>query len=461
MAVEEPTGSSDSVGDAEPDVGPLGRRYLDLLAVERRLDAEMADALSELDASGEWGLDGSATCQAWLRQHGRMTASAASGRVKTARRLRLLPRTAEAFAAGEISSDHVRVIANGTDLAESLGPYDEIDPDRAAQLVADGEEIFVEAARKLDPGRLRKVVTHWRHAVEPQVVVADETTAVCRRKLHMSQTLEGRFVLDGELDPEGGALVKTALDSLMNPDPVDGPRRTASRQRADALVELARQNLDSGQLPTSGGEKPHLSVLVPLETLEARSGHARSGIRQRRTAQRRSRPSPCLRRRYQSHHHRRNKPGPRRRTTNPHHSAGHPPCTDRTRPWLCLARMRPTARLVRRPPHRALGQRRHDIARQHRARLPSTPHQAPRTPLAGETHRRREARGGPAMSTWRRRDVASTRRRGATGSAGRLPTHLSRRVIAQAHEKAHEKEHEKEHAGDDGNERGRRARSAQ
>ncbi len=278
MAVEEPAEDFDSAGESDPGeetrsgVGPLGREYLDLLEESRRFDARLAASLAELDASGEWGLDGSATCQAWLRQHGRMTGSAASAKLKTARRLRFLPRTAEALAAGEISSDHVRVIANGTDLGESLGPYDEIDPDRAAQLVADGEEIFVEAARKLDPGRLRKVVTHWRHAVEPQVVVADETTALCRRKLHMSQTLEGTYILDAELDSEGGAVVKTALDSLMSPDPVDGPRCTASRRRADALVELARQGLDSGQLPTSGGEKPHLSVLVPLDTLEARAG---------------------------------------------------------------------------------------------------------------------------------------------------------------------------------------------
>ncbi len=142
------------------------------------------------------------------------------------------------------------MIATGTDVAESLDGHDEIDAVEVARLVAEGEKVFVDAARDLDPGRLRRVVTHWRHVVEPRVVVTDEVAAVCRRKLHMSQTLEGRFILDGELDLEGGALVKTALDALMQPDPADGPRRTTSRQRADALVELARQNLDSGQLPT-------------------------------------------------------------------------------------------------------------------------------------------------------------------------------------------------------------------
>ncbi len=269
---EEPAGGSDSAGDRGSDVGPLGREILDLFGAVYRLEARLSERIAAFDASREWEVDGSASAQAWLRYHGRLSPSAASGAVKTARRLRHLPRTAEAFAAGEISSDHVRVIATGTDVAESLDGHDEIDAVEVARLVAEGEKVFVDAARDLDPGRLRRVVTHWRHVVEPGVVVSDEVAAVCRRKLHMSQTLEGRFILDGELDLEGGAVVKTALDALMNPSPADGPRRTASRQRADALVELARQNLDSGQLPTSGGEKPHLSILVPLDTLEAPSG---------------------------------------------------------------------------------------------------------------------------------------------------------------------------------------------
>ncbi|MCZ7530392.1 MAG: HNH endonuclease [Acidimicrobiia bacterium] len=275
--MEEPAEASDSEasGLAEkdsPEVGPLGREYLDLLEESWRLDARLATTLAKLDSSGEWRLDGSATCQAWLRQHGRMTASAASSRVKTARRLRNLPRTAEAFAAGELSSDHVRVIAHGTDVAESLDGIDRLDVEEVARLVAEGEKVFIDAARSLDPTRLRRVVTHWRHAVEPQVVITDKTGRVCRRKLHMSQTLDGRFVIDGELDLEGGTVLQTALDALMQPGPTDTPRRTASRRRADALVELARQGLDGGRLPTAGGEKPHLSVLVYLETLEARTG---------------------------------------------------------------------------------------------------------------------------------------------------------------------------------------------
>jgi len=47
----------------------------------------------------------------------------------------------------------------------------------------------------------------------------------------------------------------------MRPPTADDPR-TAAQRRGDALVELARQQLSRGTLPTVGGIRPHLGVLV-------------------------------------------------------------------------------------------------------------------------------------------------------------------------------------------------------
>ncbi|WP_239312812.1 HNH endonuclease signature motif containing protein, partial [Frankia sp. Cj3] len=41
---------------------------------------------------------------------------------------------------------------------------------------------------------------------------------------------------------------------------------------ADALVELIGRALDTGTLPTQGGQRPHLTVLVPLPTLLGEPG---------------------------------------------------------------------------------------------------------------------------------------------------------------------------------------------
>ena len=90
------------------------------------------------------------------------------------------------------------------------------------------------------------------------------------RSLYLSETLGGAFILNGTLDAEGGAILKTALESII-PAARDHDRTPAQR-RHDALVDLGRFLLDYGDLPTSHGESPHVSVVVPQSTLEGREG---------------------------------------------------------------------------------------------------------------------------------------------------------------------------------------------
>jgi hypothetical protein len=83
------------------------------------------------------------------------------------------------------------------------------------------------------------------------------------------------FRLDGTLDGEGGLLLQTALDAecsrgARSPD----DRRTPAQRRADALVELARRYLDSSDRAVVGGERPHVTVVLDLETLQGRSAVA-------------------------------------------------------------------------------------------------------------------------------------------------------------------------------------------
>jgi hypothetical protein len=63
--------------------------------------------------------------------------------------------------------------------------------------------------------------------------------------------------------------VRTALDALSAPaGPSDG--RKGWQRRADALVDLASRQLQSGDLPTAHGQRPHLTVTVSLDTLQRR-----------------------------------------------------------------------------------------------------------------------------------------------------------------------------------------------
>jgi Domain of unknown function (DUF222) len=71
----------------------------------------------------------------------------------------------------------------------------------------------------------------------------------------LAPTWEGMVALNGLLDPEGGQTLLAALEPLARPaDAADD--RSGDQRRADALVELARRNLEGGQLPRRAARGP-------------------------------------------------------------------------------------------------------------------------------------------------------------------------------------------------------------
>jgi hypothetical protein len=82
--------------------------------------------------------------------------------------------------------------------------------------------------------------------------------------------------LEGLLDPESGETVITALSGLLDRERRSGSdhqdRRNPGQRRADALTDICRSHLEGGEPSIINGERPHLSVLVDLETLEGRAG---------------------------------------------------------------------------------------------------------------------------------------------------------------------------------------------
>ena len=191
----------------------------------------------------------------WLRNRLRMGAGAAAGAVRTARALFGGPLTAtgQALTDGEISPAHAQVLAHGT---QEL-------PDH---LAAEAEPALLDAARRLDPPRLRRVVGHLWRPLTPRVPRPRPNASHLRRGLWVSPTLEGMVAVDGLLEPEAGQIVLAALEPLARPaDATD--TRSGSQRRADALTELARRNLEAGQLPQSGGVRPQLLVTVDLDSL--------------------------------------------------------------------------------------------------------------------------------------------------------------------------------------------------
>ena len=167
-----------------------------LLRVGNRIDAEAGRRMQRFDKGQGYATSGALTAQAWLRWKCNLTGAAASERVEVSRQLAALPQTAEAFSQGAISYRHAALIGR---TADELGDLME----------SHAEGILVTAAKELDPLRLRYACMHLRHYLQPDGVLADANQAHERRFLYLSQTFDGIFRLDGQLDADGGAALKT------------------------------------------------------------------------------------------------------------------------------------------------------------------------------------------------------------------------------------------------------------
>jgi hypothetical protein len=237
-------------------------RVLELRRLLDRLEGQWLQELAGVDARGAAGADHdvqAGSTAGWLRTRLRMGASAAHTSVRTARALFRGPltQTAKALTDGELSPAHASVLAAGTH-------------DLPSHTAVEAEPVLVEAARRLDPPRLRQVIGHLREVIDPDTTSQAERRHA-RRGLWLAPTLEGMVALDGLLEPEAGQTLLAALEPLARPHSADDDR-SGGQRRADALAELARRQLEAGRLPQTGGVRPQLTVLVDLDSLQGRPG---------------------------------------------------------------------------------------------------------------------------------------------------------------------------------------------
>lgn len=128
-------------------------------------------------------------------------------------------------------------------------------------------------ARTLDSGQLAtrgKRILAYLDQDGPPPQDSVETS----RRLRFTDRDSG-FELTGWLDREAAEIVRCALSPLAAPRPAtdtEVDRRDIAQRDADALVELARRALSSGELPTEGGQRPQVVVTVPLAVLQGRIG---------------------------------------------------------------------------------------------------------------------------------------------------------------------------------------------
>lgn len=243
--------------DSLPEL-PDARLEEDFAEIHRAVEAlevERLRRLAEIDRRCLFERDGHLTTAAWLVAGLRMAWGRARALVRLARSLEHMSGALRALEAGNVSVGAAAVLAD----ARSL------DPDAYAR----DERVLVDAATRHGIADLHRVVGHWRQAVERERGGDPDERLRTRRRLHASPTFMGMVRVDGDLDPENGETVLTALRAVLDGEARSGSRdeRNPAQRRADALGEICRQWLDGAERPSVAGERPHLTVTVSAEAL--------------------------------------------------------------------------------------------------------------------------------------------------------------------------------------------------
>jgi hypothetical protein len=252
LAAEDLDGLADAV---------RAERVLTLRRLVDRLEGQWLKELAGVDARGAAGAEQDrevGSTAGWLRARLRLGAGTAASSVRTARALFRGPLagTGQALTDGTISVGHASVLAAGT-------------RDLPDHLCVEAEPVLVEAACRLDPPRLRRVLGHLQLVADRDGADAQAERRHARRGVWLAPTWDGLIAIDGLLEPEAGQTLLAALEPLARPADANDTR-SGSQRNADALTELARRSLEADRLPQAGGIRPQLTVTVDLDSLVGR-----------------------------------------------------------------------------------------------------------------------------------------------------------------------------------------------
>jgi hypothetical protein len=144
--------------------------------------------------------------------------------------------------------------------------------------------MLVGQAARLSHRHFARVLAYWSQHADPGGTEDRAAQQHEDRRLHLSRSFDGAWVLDGTFDPVGGAVLAGALkrieDELFDSDWAEAKARrgadvcgadlvrTPAQRRADAAVVLARR---AGALPEGARlPEPLFSVFVGYETFAGR-----------------------------------------------------------------------------------------------------------------------------------------------------------------------------------------------
>ncbi|MFI6243693.1 DUF222 domain-containing protein [Micromonospora sp. NPDC050795] len=251
--------------------------------LQQRLAAVTLTLIREIDGRGTARTQGASNTAVWLREHLRLTIPAARRLIDLAAALDTgNPGIRQALADGHITPDQARVIADTADTVNTSA--DAATADKAVGAL-------VGWAAQFDPTHLRKLGTRTRTRTLDHVApdIADAATqaaldaearrATSDRHLTLSEQTDGRLRLTGTLDIEAAGLLRAAIDPLTAPTGPDDTRSPGQR-RHDALADVCRLALRTGELPDNGGGPAQIVITTSYDglTRQLRSGTLNTGL---------------------------------------------------------------------------------------------------------------------------------------------------------------------------------------
>src|SRR5207245_2412390 len=155
----------------------------------------------------------------------RTTFAQAKRDVMLARALEEMPATRAALEKGEVSAAAANVLVQARETV-------------TAQFES-SEGSLVEAAKRLPVGALRAKIAEWVHTVDDESAEERAERQYERRRLDVAPASNGMVRMEGELDPETGCPIITALGVLVDASVRRGrDSRTPAQRRADAIAEI-------------------------------------------------------------------------------------------------------------------------------------------------------------------------------------------------------------------------------
>ena len=233
--------------------------YVDLKrlsAVVDRLQGKLCRLADSARERGDHLLVGQSACT-WVANTCSISPTSAADRLCVGEQLKAMPLVAEALSSGQVGYQAASVICH---LQKRVSEVD-------ARIE---EKMWLVNARKFSLKDLRDLATSVWHGIDPEGFGRAVEENFERRQLFISET-NGMYRLDGWLEAEGGAAVKTAIDALAKPlGSTD--QRSNKQRRADALVEMAHHAMSQGTLPRRNRVRPHITVHTTIEALKGELG---------------------------------------------------------------------------------------------------------------------------------------------------------------------------------------------